>query len=168
MEAFLTFLTYFGHVSNIIVLIAAIVGIWLWSQGILRVLYRLGKGLAKSKIAIFAKADNLSSIKNLLLDSNLFLSKNIIDIPEKRDIGRAEDTSLYLVFWPDWKGEIDDILDCKGDKTALIVYAPQQLGFIPKDKMTDLGEHRNVAVTNFRGRLLNDIVVSIITRSSTR
>jgi len=51
------------------------------------------------------------------------------------------------------------------DKTALIIYAPQELGFISKESMAKLNQKRNVMVTNFRGRLLNDITTSIITTS---
>ncbi|MEM8532084.1 MAG: hypothetical protein AAGF95_14660 [Chloroflexota bacterium] len=166
MEAFLTFLTYVGYVSTIIVIISSITGVVLWARGILPVLLRLGNGLANSKIAVFARADNLSSIKNLLLDSGLFLEKNIVEISTKKDMGRAEGISLYIASWSDWENEIDAILSQKGDKTALMIYAPP--GSIPPDQMANLDEKRNVAVANFRGRLLTDIIVSIITRSSTR
>ena len=53
----------------------------------------------------------------------------------------------------------------KNDSTALIVYAPVEFGDIPQKRMRQIGERRNVTVTNFRGRLLNDIVVSMITTS---
>ena len=84
---------------------------------------------------------------------------------KSKDIGKAENVSLFLVFWTDWESEIDSILDKKEDKTALIIYAPPRS--IPQEQMVSLDDQRNVTVTNFRGRLLNDIVVSIITRSST-
>lgn len=158
-------LEYLGHASTVTVLVTLAVGVVAWLRGILPALLRLGNGLAKRKIAIFAKGDNLTSLKDLLLDSKLFNKNNIINITTKNDLGKAEKSTLFLVFWPDWKSDIENILIKKGDETVLIVYAPQESGFIPKNQMSELTEERNVMVTNFRGRLLNDIVVSMITTS---
>jgi len=125
----------------------------------------MGNGLAKRKIAIFAKGDNLNSLKNLLVHSELFNKKNILEITKKEDIGVAERATLYLVFWHDWTIEIESILQQKKDGSALIVYAPPDLGPMPEEQMKNLDSKRNTAVTNFRGRLLNDIVTAMITTS---
>lgn len=168
MSNVLSFLTIVGHISAVIVIITVISGLIFWFKGILPVLYRLGNGLATSRIAIFAKGDNLGSLRSLLVDSGLFPQKNIVDIPIIDDMGKSEGIPLFLVYWPDWGDQIDEILDSKKDKTALIVYAPQHLGFLPKEKMSAINEKRNAIVVNMRGRLLNDIVSSIITRSYER
>lgn len=158
-------LDYIGYASIIISVLIFLFAIVTWAKGILPALLRLGNGLAKRKIAIFAKSDNLSSLKSLLLDSKLFSKGNIIEVTTKSDFGRAEEATLYLVFWHDWQNQIDDILRQKADGTALIIFSPQELGFIPKDSMAKLSEKRNTIVTNFRGRLLNDIVASMISTS---
>lgn len=155
----------FGHISTIIVIVSAIYGAILWFRGIVPVLIRLGNGLARRKIAIFAKGDNLTSLETVLNDSKLFNKVNVLKIPTTRDIGIAEGATLFLVYWPDWKDEIENVIAKKADETALIVYAPQDQGLIPKDTMAVLDRERNVVVNNFRGRLLNDIVVSLITTS---
>jgi len=67
------------------------------------------------------------------------------------------------VFWPDWSDSLADILNKKPDECALIVYAPYGRGRIPDEQMKQLDGTRNTAVTNFRGRLLNDIVTAMIT-----
>jgi len=51
----------------------------------------------------------------------------------------------------------------KNLETALIVYAPQSEGFIDKPMMERISNERNAIVVNLRGRLLNDILVSMIT-----
>ncbi|HWY78801.1 MAG TPA: hypothetical protein VNW29_00420 [Candidatus Sulfotelmatobacter sp.] len=158
-------LDWIGRITTVILLITIILAVYGWFKGILPALLRLGNGFSKRKIAIFAKGDNLHSLKSLLLDSKLFNKKNIIDISSQSDFGRADQATLYLVFWHDWKDNIDEILNSKKDGTALVVYAPQDLGFIPAEKMKDLNSKRNVVVTNFRGRLLNDIVVCLMTTS---
>jgi hypothetical protein len=66
---------------------------------------------------------------------------------------------------PDWMSEIDEILRNKSDQCALIIYAPYDKGRIPDIEMAKLDGHRHTAVTNFRGRLLNDIMASMITTS---
>ena|SRR5260221_10053248 len=158
-------LDWVGRVTAVIFLLTLALGIYAWLKGILPALIRLGNGFSKRKIAIFAKGDNLISLKSLLLDSELFDKKNIIDITSNSDFGRAERATLFLIFWHDWQDKIDGILNAKKDTTALVIYASQDLGFIPQDKMKELNSKRNVIVTNFRGRLLNDIVISLMTTS---
>lgn len=165
METMIKILDYIGHASTIIVVISTLAAVILWFKGILPVLLRLGNGLAKRKIAIFAKAENLTSLQNLLMHSGLFSQKNIVGITKKEDIGAAERATVYLVHWNDWSGDIDDVLRQRKDSEALIVYAPDGPGSIPQDKMKILDGKRNTAVTNFRGRLLNDIVTAMITTS---
>ena len=161
----ISILDWVGRVTAVIFLLTLVFGIYAWLKGIFPALIRLGNGFAKRKIAIFAKGDNLTSLKALLSDSGLFNEKNIIDISSNNDFGRAERATLFLIFWHDWQDKIDEIFSAKKDKTALVVYAPQDLGFIPQDKMKELNSKRNAIVTNFRGRLLNDIVISMMTTS---
>lgn len=152
-----------GTVDTFLLTILIIRGTVLWSKGISPVLYRLGNGLARRKIAIFAQGDNRASLKSLLLDSELFREKNICEISGIQDLGKAEEASVYLVYWPDWAQQIGSILDKKPDKCALVVYAPYDQAKIAPEQMKALDGRRHTAVTNFRGRLLNDIVVSMIT-----
>jgi len=163
IEMLKTILDWASYPSTVIVIILFIAGIITWIAGISPALYRLGNGLAKRKIAVFAKGDNVSSLKSLLTDSKLFKQKNIFEITSKTDIGKADDASVYLVFWNDWKDDISEILNKKPDKCPMVVYAPYSDGRIPDDQMINLDGKRHTAVTNFRGRLLNDIVTSMIT-----
>jgi len=165
METIKTFLDFAGYISTIIVIVGAIAGIIVWLRGISPALYRLGNGLAKRKIAVFAKNDNAVSLKSLLTDSKLFKRNNIFEITCKDDIGKAEEASVYLVHWHDWADDISEILSKKPDKCAMVVYAPYNKERIPDEQMKNLDGKRHTAVTNFRGRLLNDIVTAMITTS---
>ena len=158
-------LNYIGYISTIIVVASVVMSVVLWVKGILPVLLRLGNGLAKRRIAIFAKDENLNSLKNLLVQSELFDEENILEITKKEDVGVAECATVYLVFWHDWTMDIESILQQKRDKDALIIYAPRSLGPIPEEQMENLDSKRNTAVTNFRGRLLNDVITAMITTS---
>lgn len=163
MNEIVQFLDIAGYISTIIVLVSALAAVILCFRGFVPVLVRLGNGLWKRKIAIFAKGDALISLENLLRDSKLFNHTNILKIPDESDFGVAEQATIFLVHWPDWNDDIEKIVCRKKDKTALIVYAPQELGQIPAPTMHMIERQRNVVVNNFRGRLLNDIVVSMIT-----
>lgn len=156
-------LDFIGRVVTAISLLVILWGIYAWFKGILPAMLRLGNGLAKRKIAIFAKGDNFNSLKKLLLDSKLFSENNLTSISSQGDFGIAERQTLFLVYWPDWETNLEKIIRLKKDGVALVVYAPQEKGFIPKEQMALINNERNVMVTNFRGRLLNDIVVSMIT-----
>lgn len=168
MEAIWNTLAIVGAIETVILVLGIIYAIFLWFRGILPAILRLGNGLAKRKIAIFAKGDNVSSLKNLLNDSGLFKQKNIFEITHTGDMGKAEEASVYLVYWHDWSTEIDKILGMKPDKCALVVYAPYDKDRIPVEQMKNLDGKRHSAVTNFRGRLLNDIVTAMITTSYDR
>lgn len=159
----ITILDWVGYATTVIFLLTLALGLYAWLKGIIPPLVRLGNGLSRRKIAIFAKGDNLKTLVNLLEDTKLFNKKNVIDISSSGDFGRAERATLFLIFWDDWKDKIDEILLAKKDNTALVVYAPP--GSIPPDKFAKLDIQRNVMVTNFRGRLLNDIVISLMTTS---
>ena len=166
MEVFLKTLAVVGAIETLVLIAAIIWGAVLWAKGIWPALWRLGNGLAKRKVAVFASSGNAMSIKSLLLDSKLFSEKNITIISEAKDVGISEHSTLYLVFWHDWKDSVDEILRRKSDTYPLIVYAPRDMGFIPEDEMKKLDQHRNTTVTNFRGRLLNDLVTAMITTSN--
>jgi hypothetical protein len=160
-----TVLDYLGYVSTLIVAVSIVAALVLWARGIAPVLIRLGNGLSRRRIAVFAKGVMLSSLEDLLRDSALFNHTRIIKIGHEGDFGKAARATLLLVYWPHWKDELVMIAKNKADGTALIVYAPQEHGFIPKEVMIAIEQQRNVIVNNFRGRLLNDIVASMITTS---
>lgn len=165
MQTFFNFLDYISRATTLVVVVAFLYGLVLWARGIAPVLVRLGKGLARRKIAVFAKGDMLKSLESLLDDSKLIRRTNVVTISHTGDISKAECASLFLVVWSDWKDDLPRILSLKKDQTPLIIYAPQDLGSIPPEVLRDLNSHRNCVVSNFRGRLMNDVVVSMITTS---
>ncbi|SRR5579875_471332 len=147
--------------TTVLVIVTAIYGFYAWGKGILPAVIRLGNGLSKRKIAIFAKGDELRSLEELLLSSKLFNKKNITGISSVRDLESTEQATLFLVSWLDWQDHMTEVWHAKKGSTVLIVYAPPRS--IPEDKMKELDGKRNVIVVNFRGRLLNDILVSLMT-----
>lgn len=164
METFLKILDIIGYISTGIVVIAFFIAIYKWVVGISPALWRLGKGLASRKIAIFASGDDFTSLQDLLVDSNLFKAKNICKITDQ-ECRKAEGYSLFLVHWKSASSHFDEVLNAKKDATALIVYAPQNEGILSPEDIKKINLHRNAILVNMRGRLLNDIVTSLITTS---
>lgn len=165
MENFWRVIGWVDSGETLVLLFMIAAAIALWGRGIWPALYRLGNGLANRRIAVFAKSDNLTSLQDLLVQSRLFKPKNIFGISIDGDLSKAEKSSVYLVYWPDWKDKIEKILDMKPHDCPLVVYAPFAQGRIPDNTMARLDGKRHTAITNFRGRLLNDIVTSMITTS---
>lgn len=154
---------YFGYISTAVVILGSLYAVYLCLKGVFPVLIRLGNGLSKRKIAIFAKGDNRVSLSNLLHESRLFNKVNIMEIPDEASFGMAKNASIFIVYWPDWKDNIKDILSHKKESAALIVHSPRGAAPVPDEITSLFDKHRNVILNNFRGRLLNDVVTSMIT-----
>lgn len=133
-------------------------------NGILPIWWRLGKSLAKREIAIIAESETYNNLESVLIDSKLFSRKNIRKI-DVNSIGKASSMSLLLAHWRSCKNHISDILSKKSDAAMLIVYAPQEEGVIDGDTLKSINQHRNVIIVNFRGRLINDVFVCMMTSS---
>src|SRR3989338_11262109 len=110
MSKILEILAFIGVIETIVLVVGIIWGFILWTRGVFPALYRLGNGLAKRKIAVFAKGDNVNSLKTLLTDSGLFREKNIFAITKTEDLGCADNASVYLVHWHDCSDDMDEIL----------------------------------------------------------
>ncbi len=155
------FFIVLGGISTLVTLIAIAFAVYLFIKGIFPVWLRLGMGLSRRKIAVFAEKE-FDGLKSMLVDSGVFHKANVIKI-NKGAIKKAEEITLFLVHWKCFEAEIDDILRMKKDSTALIVYAPQSEGFIDQASLGKINQERNSIVVNLRGRLLNDVLLSMIT-----
>ena len=150
--------------STLVVIITLLVSIGLCIKGILPVMIRLGMGLATRKIAILGKEESVGTIMHLLKGSKLFNKTNVTSINSLNDIGEMEGKTLHIVVWEDWSVEdVFKIAEKKENASSLIIFAKP--GSIPNEILPKLDEFKHMIVSNFRGRLLNDILVSIMTTS---
>jgi len=155
------FFIILGGLATLFSVVVFLFTIYLFIKGIFPVLYRLGMGLAKRKIAIFAE-EEFDSLKSMLVDSKIFQPTNIVRV-DKGSIKKAGDLSLFLVDWNSFGSEIDKIIDIKKDAAALVIYAPPRA--VSDIDMGKINSQRNSIIVNFRGRLLNDILTSMMTTS---
>lgn len=137
-----------------------------WTLGISPIVFRLGIALWHRKVAIFAHVEIFQSLRASLVDSNIFKNKNIIHISSD-NIDKAKDETVFLVDWETFGDKIEQIFSARRNhQTAIVIYAKP--ASIPQDKMSDIANRANTVVVNFRGRLLNDILTSLITTSYDR
>lgn len=148
-------------VSTSIIIITTIAFVWGTFRGFIPVLWRLGKSLNKRKIALYAES-NATSLRNLLQDSKFIKRKNIETI-SKAEIKKGAENSMMIIYYPDFKDQILEILNHKKDSDSLIIYAPQSEGRIDQEIMDKVCDERNTIITNMRGRLLNDVITAMIT-----
>ncbi len=155
-----------GGVTVTLAFIAFIYRLACWTFGITPIAFRLGIALWQRKVAIFGSFEIFESLKNSLIDSNIFKNKNIIHISSD-NIDKAKDETIFLVDWETFGDKIGQVFSArKNNQTAIVIYAKP--ASIPQDKMGDIANRANTVVVNFRGRLLNDILTSLITTSYDR
>ncbi len=158
--------TIIGGISTLLVLFGFLYAFISTIKGVLPALIRLGSGLSNRKIAVFG-GSRFDELKNLLVDSGIFKERNIIQI-NSNEIEKAADITLMLVYWKDFSQQIDQIFHVKKYSDALIVYAPPEDGWLSDKDRNKINSKQNSLLVNFRGRLLNDIMASIITTTCKR
>ena len=131
--------------------------------GISPLVFRIGKALWRRKVAIIGSAEAYSSLKECITDTDIFKKENVIHI-SIGNIDKAKDYTLLIVDWDTSSNQIDHIFSVRRNhNTAVIIFA--KAGSIPHEKMSEIANKSNTVVVNFKGRLLNDILNSLITTS---
>lgn len=139
-----------------------------WSMGIFPLFLRLGFGRWSRKIAIIADDENYSSLKTDLVDTGIFREKNIYQI-KNNTLAKVKETTLALVHYQSFsKDEIEMILSNKKSNAGFIFYFPEFVpgqNMIPIETVKLINNEQFTTVVNMRGRLMNDIVVTLLSTS---
>lgn len=159
----------FGGISAIVILLGVVVNFVFWVLGIAPLLWRLGFGRWTRKIAIVAKTEDYNQLKKDLVDSGIFREGNISQISSK-SLAEIKDRDLLLVHYQSFsEQEIKTILSNKKSRAGMVFYYPEfsnKRGKKISDEMfKQISSKENTTVVNFRGRLLNDIITTLITTS---
>jgi hypothetical protein len=150
-------------ISALIVVITIII---LVARGIIPILYRLGMGLSKRKIAIFAR-DEFESLQSILVESGIFKESNIVKItPNSIDSVEVQDISLFLVHFQPFSENIYEIMNMKKYSTAMIVYSPERIE--DPNILNKIQQKSNSALVNFKGRMLNDVLSFMMTTTAAK
>jgi hypothetical protein len=139
--------------------------------GITPVVWRLGLGRWFRKIAIISNTEAYEVLRKDLVSSGLFHKKNIFIISDNH-LNQVKENDLLLLDYRSFEEEeeiIKKIINFKEAKAGLIVYyrnySPDKTEMIPGHMLKLIGKTENTTIVNFRGRLLNDIVTTLITTS---
>lgn len=147
---------------TVVSLIFILYAIYATARGLLPVLIRLGYSLWRKRIIIFASNDMATELQRLINESDLF-NRSRIQIAGQNDVENARKANVVLVYWRDVQDYIQDVIGNRSEHAALIIYAPHRDGPIPADVLNDLERRKHVTVCNFRGRLMNDVLTSMMT-----
>lgn len=161
------FFVIVGSIFTITAIIAIFLNFCYWILGLGPLLKRLGYGRWFRKIAIVANPDEYSNIKKDLVDSGIFREKNISSAITDKSISDIKDHNLILVDYQSFsEDDIKSILQFKHTKAGMIFYfSPKDGEKIPNDIYDLIGNTPNTTIVNLRGRMLNDIVTTLITTS---
>lgn len=159
----------FGGISAIGILLGVILNFVFWILGIAPLLWRLGYGRWIRKITIVAKNEVYNQLKKDLVDSGIFRESNISQI-SSQSLAEVKERNLLLVHYRSFsEDEIKTILANKKSCAGMVFYYPEfssKKGKKISDEMfKQISSKENTTLVNFRGRLLNDIITTLITTS---
>lgn len=154
------FINNYGTFATALVLLAVIWRIIRWFRGVVPLAIRAGN-IRGNHIAVFAKSDNYTELIASLDSTRLYNPKKFTQIPKVDSLDSSDGKNIFIVSWEDWGDDIQKILDKKTPKTGIVIYAKP--GIIPPDTMNMLQTYNFVTVTNFRGRLMTDLLTMALT-----
>lgn len=163
------FFIIFGGIAATVVLFGFILNFVFWAMGIWPLLWRLGLGRWTRKIAIVANAEVYNQLKKDLVDSGIFRESNISQI-SSQSLAEVKDRDLLLVHYQSFtEDQIKTILGNKKSRAGMVFYYPifsnKKDEQIPPEMFKQISSKENTTLVNFRGRLLNDIITTLITTS---
>ncbi len=155
-------LNLIGVIGTLGSVLFVLVTIYWTVRGLIPPLIRLGYGLRRKRIAIVALEQRGAELERLIQSSRLFNKKRIEIVDPNSEFEQLSKANVILVYFGDCQENIGDILNQKSADAALIVYAPPPERVSP-EIMAQLAARKHVLLCNFRGRLMNDILTSMMT-----
>lgn len=139
-----------------------------WFMGVFPLFLRLGFGRWKRKIAIVASDEKYSSLKSDLVDTGIFREKNIYPI-KSDSLAKIKEATLALVHYQSFtEDEIKTVLSNKKSNAGFIFYFPEftpPTTIISPAMMKLINDQQFTTIVNMRGRLVNDIVTTLLSTS---
>lgn len=148
-----------GWIVTALLVLGGVMTAIAWARGIARPLWRLGLGLSRREVYIVASSENCNSLSELLHKSSLFNQKNIRLVTSANDAKDLASANLILLQLHDSPVSVEEVLQNKRPEAALVIYAkPNEI-----TNWATLDAHRNISVTNLRGRLMTDLLNALMT-----
>lgn len=155
-----------GYAIQGIFFASGVVFVLLSILGLRKPLWRFGMGVAWRKVFIVADGDSRNEIKNDLVRSGIIKERNI-KTKTKGELGDLKGARLLILEYEYLKKEkVLETVSQKAPDCGVLVYA--EFGTIPNDVLNELNLFQHVSVVNFRGRLVNETLLLLISTSFTR
>lgn len=168
MELLKTVLEIIGAVTTLISILLFFWAVVCWIMGIYPLLSRLGFARWSRKIAVIAKDEMYNSLKTDLIDTAIFRDKNISQI-SSNSFAKIKESSLALIHYQSFtEDEIKTILSNKKSNAGFVFYFPEfspPQKVIPPEMMKLINNEQFTIVVNMRGRLMNDLLVMLLSTS---
>lgn len=126
---------------------------------------RFGLALFGKKVAIFANADDYHIIESDLTSSGLIKKKNIERVSADQRANLNEALLIVFACRADNKEYINEVVNRKNSRCGLIVYCPSGPGVLSPQELTTINSSSFTTVCNFRGRLVNDVLLMMLSTS---
>lgn len=157
-----------GALSTLLIIVGGLFIFFCWCIGIFPLLKRLGLGRWFRKVFIAADIDNYQTIKNDLVESGVFREKNISQINDK-SLSKVKDVDLIILHYQSFTAsQIKQVIADKKNDAGLVIYFPEfnpPINMVPKDMLENINNHTYVILVNMRGRLINDVLITLMSTS---
>lgn len=151
-----------GVVTTIAAILAFFYKIICWFLGITPIVKRLGFGRWRREISIVAKTkDSFEDVKRDFVSSGVFRDKNIKFVNSNNLIDLKQ--ASIILLHEDMIDALERVANSRPSRSGLVVYCPQRR--LDEAQMNLINSNPNSIVVNFRGRLLNDIIMMLVSTS---
>lgn len=123
---------------------------------------RFGLALFGKQIKVVANMEDYEAIRHDLIGSGLIKEKNIMRIG-KQNLSDLRDAFMIIVssdYLPN--DEYGRVVNEKSSRCGLIVYSPPEKDRLSPEKMLQLNSTPFSTLCNFRGRLVNDVLLMML------
>lgn len=133
-----------------------------------RAAFRFGLALSYKQISIVSDSEAYEELKQDLADSGLIKGKNIVRI-SKSHLPKTMKARLILVV----HGYLDieqlkQVFSNRGPQCGLILYCPPEKERLNESEMQLLNSCPFSVLCNFRGRMVNDVLLMMLSTSFTK
>lgn len=127
--------------------------------------WRFGLALFGKQIKVVANMEDYGTIHRDLIVSGLIREKNIMKVG-KENLSDLQDAFMIIISC-DYLTNDDfaRVINGKSSRCGVIVYSPPEKGHMPPEKMSRLNSAPFSTLCNFRGRLVNDVLLMMLSTS---
>ena len=147
---------------NVITFFSTIYFMFKFSEKPIKIVFKFSKNIMQCRIAIYSNPDR--DLNSTIKSMNVFEEKNIRTIIPNNDINIGKDSNLLVINYEDFSDRILKIIDeCRNSTKIPVIIFANPGAIQPITLLNEITNRNNLTIVNYKGRLLNDIITSLIT-----